>query len=239
VASILNSLIHDLVSVRPRSRDANRIRAEIEHLLMKQLKKDGLRGIERTIARLNAGGWHLDRVREAGRPQAGYRLWRQSFGNDRRLLEVSVRNSKGVQTTSVQYSAIVRRHWTKRQRERFALHKTFYTFYNDIANRAYKSKPGTRLGPADQLVLLIAELEADVNNGGFRQYLDNKGRRRACAALAALQMIGALRTHAMLAAAHSPQITDLQLEKLDGQFCKSPEDLAVLVMKYISATNEA
>jgi hypothetical protein len=34
-------------------------------------------------------------------------------------------------------------------------------------------------------VPLIDEREADVNNGRFAQYLDNKGRRRAGAALAA------------------------------------------------------
>ncbi len=136
---------------------------------------------------------------------------------------------------SVQYRAIVHRRLTQRQRKLFALHEAFYARYNDVARRAYASNHGSRLRLTDRLVLLIAELEADVNNGGFRQYLDNKGRRRARSALAALHEVGAKRTAVMLAVALASHADEPRLKRLDDRFYRLPEDLAALVMMHIAA----
>ena len=101
-----------------------------------------------------------------------------------------------------------------------------------VGQKAYRD-PRYRLAPADRLVLLIGELEADVNNGGFDQYLTNKGRRRARAALAALRTVGARKTAGMLAKAMAPRATPAQLPALDERFYRVPEDLAVFTARRV------
>ena len=80
---------------------------------------------------------------------------------------------------------------------------------------------------------MVGELEADVNNGGFGQYLENKGEVRAREALRHLSTIGAKRTARWLTAALAPTADPSGLEKLDQQFFAKPEDLASLAMSYI------
>jgi len=87
---------------------------------------------------------------------------------------------------------------------------------------------GSGMGGSD-----VIHLEADVNNGGFDQYLLNKGRRRARQALAALQSIGARRTAALLEAALEPKATPEELDALDRRFYREPEDLALAMMRYL------
>jgi hypothetical protein len=77
----------------------------------------------------------------------------------------------------------------------------------------------------------VGEFEADVNNGGFGQYLGNKGRKRAGEALHALRSIGAKRTADMLASALAPGASDETLERTDKRFYNSAEDLALLTVR--------
>ena len=81
---------------------------------------------------------------------------------------------------------------------------------------------------------MVGELEADVNNGGFSQYLGNKGRRRAQAALRALLNIGAKKIARWLASALQSDATAGTLEQLDRRFFDQPEDLPSLVMKHLA-----
>ena len=76
-----------------------------------------------------------------------------------------------------------------------------------------------------------AELEADVNNGGFAQYLDNKGLRRAGEALQALRRVGATATSRLLVAALKPSLSEVARNRLDDRFYKSREDLAYLASR--------
>ena len=70
-----------------------------------------------------------------------------------------------------------------------------------------------------------------MNNGGFSQYLHNKGRRRAQSAVRALEAIGARKTSVMLrkALSRSPD-----LDALDKRFYAAPEDLAALGARYLT-----
>ena len=101
-----------------------------------------------------------------------------------------------------------------------------------VGQKAYTDS-SYRLTPPDRLLLLIGELEADVNNGGFDQYLGNKGRRRALAALAALLMVGARKTADMLKKAMAPGTSPEERSALDERFYKVPEDLAVLAARRV------
>jgi hypothetical protein len=89
------------------------------------------------------------------------------------------------------------------------------------------------MSPDDRLIQRVGEFEADVNNGGFGQYLGNKGEERAREVLAYLSAIGAKRTARWLASAMNTGIGEDALERLDRLFCEKAEDLASLTMSYI------
>jgi hypothetical protein len=78
-----------------------------------------------------------------------------------------------------------------------------------------------------------------VNNGGIDQYLDNKGLATARAALRSLKAIGAKRTAGWLSTAlKAPEDREV-LGGLDDAFYDRPEDLASLVMRYLSKQAKA
>jgi hypothetical protein len=108
------------------------------------------------------------------------------------------------------------------------LQADFYRRYERLASRTGK------LAADDRLVQLIGEFEADVNNGGFGQYLGNKGDARAREALACLSVIGAKRTVRWLTAALKGR-DDVGLARLDQEFYEKAEDLASLAMIYIGS----
>ena len=56
-----------------------------------------------------------------------------------------------------------------------------------------------RLSLADQELVALWRMEADINNGGFMQFLCNWGDPTCQLALRALQAMGAVQTHAILA----------------------------------------
>jgi hypothetical protein len=115
------------------------------------------------------------------------------------------------------------------------LQAEFYERYMAAVTRAYADPPG-RLARPDKLILIIGEFEADVNNGGFSQFLFNKGRRRARATVTALEQIRAPKTAAMLTTALAHPSDEERLGKLDDRFYKVPEDLAVRTMKSLGVT---
>lgn len=84
-----------------------------------------------------------------------------------------------------------------------------------------------------RLIRLVAEFEADVNNGGFGQYLQNKGETRARELLEYLSAVGASRTARWLASALKSPSEGATLSRLDDEFCRRAEDLASLVMTHL------
>jgi hypothetical protein len=102
------------------------------------------------------------------------------------------------------------------------LQQQFYDRYTEVGQRVYRAQHPVRVAPDDRLILLVAELEADVNNGGFDQYLLNKGRRRARAALGALRTIGARKTAGWLEIALRPGVSRAELDALDSLLLCGP-----------------
>ena len=237
MAPTLQNLLDRLADASPESPVADQFRQEVEHALMKTLQKAGLQGLERSVARLNVKGCAFTAELREGPSQAWCRSWRASFDDACRALEVFAIHTGDMQTMSVQYRDTTPRRLNARQTEQAGLQEAIYARYNQVAARAYAGDRAPRLMSADRLILLVAELEADVNNGGFGQYLANKGRRRARSALRALERIGAKRTYRMLEQALSANVSTRRLEQLDGRFYKSSEDLAVLTMKHTAASH--
>lgn len=214
-----------LLRLEPRSPAAFKLRVRAEHALFKILQRDGLAAIERMVGRANGAGRRLAALSAPPRT----RLWREDL--DDRSIQIYAHSSRSYKAMSLTYVEVRVPKLTAAERERDAVQKRYYERYMAIGRRAYADPP-KRISAMERRLLLVGELEADVNNGGFSQYLFNKGARRARAALAALKAIGAPRTAAMLEAAMKPGSTEDRLSALDDRFYKAPEDLAVLAARH-------
>ena len=221
------SLVRKLTALPTRSRRARELTAQLEHRLLKVIVTGGLRAVTRAIATLNA---HDRRFTLVGKHPTGG-LWREELERERSL-EIGVATGKIVRSVSVRYERVRTVRLTPAKRRIHALQEAFYARYMTVGQKAYTDRT-YRLAQTDRLLLLIGELEADVNNGGFDQYLGNKGRRRALAALAALRTVGARKTADMLKKAMAPDASSEQRSALDERFYKVPEDLAVLAARHV------
>lgn len=212
-----------IMSARPPHAAADHARLRLERLLMRVMNTAGLRGVEQVMR--GARVPDLEPIEHL----AGMRRWIAAVPEHHAELLVSVSSSQAFKSASVVWLALPQQPRTKREKERKQLQDRFYARHMAAGQRAY-AVPPLRISAADGQILLVGELEADVNNGGFSQYLDNKGRRRAAAALHALERIGAVKTAALLRAAIASASDDAALQKLDARFDRSREDLAVLAM---------
>lgn len=106
-----------------------------------------------------------------------------------------------------------------------------------------------RLPSRDQELVALWRMEADINNGGFMQFLGNWGDPTCQLSLLALKQMGAQRTHAILAGMRglidrfeqSPEFIELndiygamtdaeqaRLQELEDAYFEYPDDLARL-----------
>jgi len=223
-------LLGRLVQQRPSSRTARELRREIEHELMRAIQAGGPEAARRRLDGVELAGHRLERAA----PDGSLCTWRAQLDRHRRL-EISVRTGGPILSTYVDYRTVRPVRLTPRQQRAAALQAAFYSRYERLGALAYRRGTRSRLSANERLVLLIGELEADVNNGGFGQYLANKGSRRARAALRALGTVRAKRTARWLAAALKTPTDSNALERLDARFVEHPEDLASLVMRYVGA----
>jgi hypothetical protein len=152
---------------------------ELEYLIMRITGAGGLRAAERAVATLNARERHLALVQK----DASSRTWREELDRGRRTLEIQLVVDRLFRSALVRHQLVPTIRVPPRRRAIHAVPEAFSARYLEVGQTAYRD-PRRRLPPDDRLVLLVGELEADVNNGGFSRYLDNKGRRRARAALA-------------------------------------------------------
>jgi len=116
-----------------------------------------------------------------------------------------------------------------------------------IANERF-----SELSPSERVFILVWELEAEVNNGGFNQFFFNSAGDRASATPAALRAIGAGRTAAIVDEANSSfpdgppadravrqgvlETIDPDTElfdELDQEFYGYPDDLSALLYRFV------
>ncbi len=202
------------------------MRMRLERLLMRLVNTAGLRGVEQLIR--SARVPRLEPERDIRGPRL--RRWAAVDPDRHAELSVAVSSNPIFKYVSVRWSALPPQpSLTAREKKIKAIQDQFFARYMAAGDRAYAT-PARTINAADRRILLVGELEADVNNGGFSQYLDNKGRRRAAAALRSLEHIGASKTAAMLREALASSGDEAVLQKLDAKFYRSREDLAVLAM---------
>jgi len=227
VTSIQNE-VQALTGQKPGTKLADKARWAIESLLMAMLKSVGIRGIRAALKEVSADGHRLELVENAD----GNRRWEARIDGGR-VVEITVYSASGVQSTSVDYRVEKAEPPTRGQQRRMEAQSTFYDCYENIAKMAHGADRKKRLSRDERIILLTGELEADVNNGGFSQYLLNKGRRRAKQALEALRTIGAERTAILLEQALQEKISEAELDRLDTRYYRQAEDVPSLVAKHL------
>jgi hypothetical protein len=226
--SRLARLLNRLARVEPGSASAIRLKALAERALLVIVKAGGRRGADAAIKAVRIGTQRMSLVETVPRVSS---KWRATVGATAVPLDVWFAAGQIMQATYVQYGAPAEPKVSAAQRAKHEAQEAFYARYTAVGQRWYRGLGPRRLSVWDNRILLIGELEADVNNGGFSQYLDNKGRRRAKAALAALRAVGATKTAGMLKSAMAAGVKKEHLDALDARFYKVPEDLAVLTMR--------
>lgn len=224
MALSFQELLRHLVRLKPGGRPAEKLRAELTHLLMRIVLAEGLPGVRRLVKQLTSTA-PLDPVFASG----SVRAWRHTVAD--RVLVLQTLTGRTMKNATVLYSQAPRPLGPK-ARARQDLQDRFYARYNQVGP-AGASRMARRPSAADRLVRVIGDLEADVNNGGFDQYLCNKGRPRARRAAKCLQSIGARRTGRLLESALGLPPDSPQFERLDKAFYRSSEDLPSLVMRHL------
>jgi hypothetical protein len=224
----LTTLACRLTALPPASLRASSTRAELEHLLMRLLAGAGLRGVDAAVRDLIRGGLPITLQNH----EPGVRIWAGLLPQQKAELRVTVTASRLIRTTLVTWRAAHATVLSGHQRERTRIQNAFYSRYLAAGRKAYAPRPG-RLPRPDRWVLLVGEFEADIQNGGFRQFLANKGRRRARAVLRVLDSIAVPRTAALLRHALRPSVPEPAWGRLDRQYDRTGEDLTVATMRHL------
>ena len=210
--------IRRLLSVAPGSPEAQAEQTAIESLFIAVLRAGGRDAGEALFRSLADDGYAVERL------DALPCMWRVGTPMPR-VLELWFTGGDHPVIGSLSYR--LGKPWGSRgERQAAKLQAAFYARYEALVGRSR-----SRLRNDDRLVALIGDLEADVNNGGFDQYLENKGVATARRTLACLEDVGARRTARWLEAALSAKGRDA-LDPLDREFAERPEDLAALVMRH-------
>jgi len=216
----LPELVDALVQLTPGTAGADDPQRAIEGLLMDALRTGGREAGERLVESLTARGYALQRL------DALPCMWRVEVPSPR-VLEIWFTGGETPVVAALSYR--VGKPWGSRAQKRAAkLQAEFYRRFIALVPKH------AALSQDDRLIQLVGELEADVNNGGFRQYMDNKGDARARQALAGLSAIGAKRTAQWLRSALDANSSVDAFARLDQEFCEKAEDLASLAMAYIN-----
>src|SRR5829696_6698689 len=158
----MDQILAKLSRLRPGGRTTAQLRMAGEHALLKMLNGRGLRAIERLVAELNARG-HRFQPDQRG---VGTRTWREVCEGGERAIDIYVASTRSFRAASLRYLDIRKPELTPAEQKRAAVQKRFYDRYMEIGQRAYRDSR-YRLTVMDRRLLLVGELEADVNNGGF------------------------------------------------------------------------
>lgn len=216
----LPALVEALLALTPGTEAAEVPQHAIEHLLMDALRSGGRVAGEGLVESLGGQGFRLERL------DALPCMWRVTIPPPR-VLEIWFTGAPDHPVVAALSYRVGKPWGSKAQRSAAKRQAVFYERYERL------DAQGNGLPPEDRLILLVGEMEADINNGGFAQYLRNKGEARAREALSYLSAIGAKRTSRWLAAALEAGADADSLERLDQQFYEKPEDLAALAITYV------
>jgi hypothetical protein len=211
-----------LIELTPESAEAEAEETKIRSKLLEALGTGGRQAAEALINSLSEDGFELVHVKRG--------FWRVELPPPR-VLEFwfNPPDDPIIATASYREGTPWGTPSQKRAAER---QEAFYARYEKLI--PINDSAAACLSQEDRLIFVIGEFEADVNNGGFGQYLDNKGLERPQEALRHLEAIGARRTARWLSSALEAGADSAALDRLDDQFFNKPQDLPSLVMRNLS-----
>ena len=212
-----------MLTHQPQSPEAEVQQHAIESALMETLDSGGKTAGETLVQSLEVHGYVLNRLNSLPC------IWSVDLP-DPNVLEVWFTGGENPVVAAVSYR-VEDMPVTESRKDDEKLQAAFYSRYEELCASDTLAEKSDEYG--NQMILLVAEFEADVNNGGFDQYLENKGVRKATEAVAHLETINAKNSAAWLNSALKAGIDSPQLAELDQQFYEHPEDLSVLVMRYL------
>ena len=211
-----------LIELAPDSAEAETEQHAIESKLMDALAAGGREAGEALVNSLSEHDYDVVRVRPC--------FWRVELPPPR-VLELWFNPPQKPIIAALSYRE--GKPWgTPSQRRAAERQQAFYARYEALL--PIEESEVEQLPVDDRLIFVVGEFEADVNNGGFGQYLENKRPERAREALRYLTDIGAGRTARWLSSALEVSDDADALEKLNGQFFNKPQDLPSLVMRHLS-----
>ena len=223
-------LLRQLVALKPGARRAEKLRAELTHRLMRIVRTEGLRGVRRLVKQVGITTPLVPTF-----ATGSVRAWTHTSAKG--VLELQTLTHRSMKNATVSYSPPPRPLGPK-ARARKEVQDRFYAWYDEVGP-AGESRMTRRPSAADRLVRAVGDFEADVNNGGFDQYISNKGRAQARRAAKCLHAIGAVRTERMLESALGLPPASLLFGRLDTAFFRSSEDLPSLAMRHLEKPREA
>jgi hypothetical protein len=224
-----------LAEAVPGSRDLGRRLADLELWLLEALKRDGAPGLAAAVEVLNELGHELAPLRDEDPPR-----WSGPLPDGERRLVISGAASSAAEWVSATLEPIQE----DAPPEPDPRQAAFYARWETLLG--LDDAAVDELEPADRMVHHLAVLEAEVNNGGFLQYLDNTEGRWLQETLAMLETLRAHRAHELLAevqrqlagaSADRPDAWNAALmrleesgalEPLDDHFYALDEDIAAL-----------
>src|SRR5688572_9457301 len=175
-------LLRQLLRLKPGGRRAEKLRAELTRLLMGIVRTEELPGVRRLVKQLTS-----TTSLELEFAKGSVRAWRHTVAD--RVLVLQTLTDRSLKNATILYSQAPPPLGPK-ARARKAVQDRFYARYDQVGP-AGKARTTRRPSAADRLVRVIGDFEADVNNGGFDQYISNKGRAQARRAAKSLHTIGA------------------------------------------------
>lgn len=232
---------HTLAGAVPGSRELGRLLTDLELWLLEALKRDGAPGLGAAVEVLNELGHELAPLPEEHPPR-----WSGPLPDGERRLVISGAASPAAEWVSATVEPI---QGNDAPPESDPRHAAFYARWETLLG--LDDAAVGELEPADRMVHHLAVLEAEVNNGGFLQYLDNTEGRWLRETLGMLERLQAHQAHELLAevqrrlagaGADRPDAWNTALgrleesgalESLDERFYALDDDIAALAAVHL------
>jgi hypothetical protein len=230
-----------LAGAVPGSRDLGRLLADLELWLLEALKRDGAPALGGAVEALNELGHQLAPLPDEDPPR-----WSGTLPDGERRLVISGAASSAAEWVSATLEPI---QGDDAPPEPDPRHAAFYARWETLLG--LDDAAVVELEPADRMVHHLAVLEAEVNNGGFLQYLDNTEGRWLHETLGMLETLRARQAQELLAqvqrllagaSADRPDAWNAALirleesgvlEPLDDHFYVLDEDIAALAAVHL------
>jgi hypothetical protein len=231
----------------PDISNADSLRWQLEEALLPVVAGQGAAGLADAIAALNQYGHELRLTEQRGMLHE----YSEVLNDGGRRLRISGYISDDLTAVSVSFESLEAPALTDEERRAEELRARFYKKFMTLGRHGVERYP--TLSEADRVIYCVGLLEAEVNNGGFSQYVWNTEGVLAHETLNVLFAIDATDVASLLEKAMNlfpepagrdrkawlAQLEAMdakhgrQLNRLDDRFYDTDDDLSVLAMEFL------